>query len=422
MEENPTVSAFPTEREQTGPGDWAANHPVDGAPASVERWRSYLAEFSADMLRAMDEDELDITDEQRAASWLGYDGATEEQITALEERLGTQLPPSYRSFLATSNGWGPLGSFLDSMRSTGAVCWVDDLEGESGPLTEADLVNDGLAGRVLLISLEGDALYWLLDAGDISPDGEWAAYIWASWYPGLGERFRSFADLVADERGAFEELSGAEGNPVHPDGAEELLAEGRRSALRGEVEEALDTFQRAADKGSGAAAYLRVVLSAFLDLRRIFHDLRGVLHHPHVASGIGIEQLSSEAVPLFMRSAEHDGIDPRGEAARVLAGIVPGLPTGSALQQEWDTWLADHPLPEPPAFEQALETARELAARGATDEAWTVIARALPEWYPMSPNRIAPVVLLTDPTLRPVIDHRRAREVVFTPRCERAPI
>ncbi|MBB4932522.1 hypothetical protein F4561_003342 [Lipingzhangella halophila] len=46
----------------------------------------------------------------------------------------------------------------------------------------------------------------------------------------------------------------------------------------------------------------------------------------------------------------------------------------------------------------------------------------MPEWYPVSPNRVAPVVLLTNPTLRPVIDHRRAREVVFTPRGERAPI
>jgi len=70
---------------------------------------------------------------------------------------------------------------------------------------------------------------WLLDPGDVSPDGEWAAYIWASWYPGLGDRHESFAALVDNERTSFEKLRGRDGRPVDPTGADALLAEGRGS-------------------------------------------------------------------------------------------------------------------------------------------------------------------------------------------------
>jgi hypothetical protein len=71
--------------------------------------------------------------------------------------------------------------------------------------------------RGLLISLAGDAQYWLLDPGDVSEDGEWAAYTWSSWYPGWGERHESFAALVAAERASFEKLKGLTGTGVHPE-------------------------------------------------------------------------------------------------------------------------------------------------------------------------------------------------------------
>ncbi|GAA3715938.1 SMI1/KNR4 family protein [Streptomyces tremellae] len=401
------------------------------ALTTAEQWRAYLTEYSADMLRVAEEGEMDeVAPEQRAASWLGGPGASEERLTALEERLGAPLPPSYRSFLAASDGWGRISLFMWELRGTDSVAPLRDAEpvtweiirGEDDDEWEEDRA---LMDRAVLVSGHGDAQYWLLDPGDVSPDGEWAAYVWASWYPGLSERYASFAALVASERESFEEIQGREGHPVRPEGADELLAQGRDLALRGEVDDALAAFGRAAEKGSGAASYLKVVLSAFLDSRATHHELRGVLHHGHVVEAIGEEQIRAEAVPLLLRCAAQARPGSAGLSARFLADALPGFPglpvdaTGDATVPAWEAWAAAYdapPLPEPPAFEAALETARGLARGGRTDEAWAVIEEALPAWRPLSPHQVAPVVLLTDPVLRPVLTPRRARAVVCTPR------
>ncbi|GAB3444123.1 hypothetical protein GCM10027570_13110 [Streptomonospora sediminis] len=409
---------------------------VDGPPAAdlttAESWRSYLAEYSTDMLRVAADNELrEVTDEQRAAGWLGFEGATEEQLTAAEERLGAELPPSYRSFLAASNGWRDISAFMNELLSAENIEWLDGSDAAEYLFLLDDVAPHDLEERVLLVSGEGDAQYWLLDSGDVSPDGEWAAYIWASWYPALGDRHRSFADLVAAERESFEMLKAADGRPVNSDGAEELLAEGRRAALRGDAEAALRFFERAGNKGSGTAAYLEVVLEAFLGGTWSHHDLRHLMGRPHVVEEIGAEQIANEAAPLFVAGAareRHGGSVPAAATAARMAdtcnAVVPGLfPEEAEIlrmrdegSQDPDAWLTAHRTPEPPAFEQALETARSLAAGGAADEAWETIRQALPQWYPTAENRIAPTVLLTDPALREVVTPRRAREVVHTAR------
>ncbi|NKZ00414.1 SMI1/KNR4 family protein [Nocardiopsis alborubida] len=389
-------------------------------PATVEEWRTYLTEYSADMLRVAEAEGEEVDEEERTSSWFGDEGAPEERIAALEERLGRRLPPSYRSFLAASDGWGRMGAFVYEMSSTAELEW-DSLANMLG-LGEGsmEMEDEELVGPLLLVSSDTDAQYWILDAGDVSPDGEWAAYIWASWYPGLGDRHRSFASLVHAERVSFEELSGGDGHPVRSDDAEELLELGRREALAGNVDLALTAFDRAETRGSAAAAYLKVVLSAFLEPRWVHHELRRVLSS-RVVDEIGVEQIRTEAVPLALYGLSLDSPGHVNPALVALREMVPGLPeedeTGEPVGK---AWLDEHRVPEPPEFEEALETARGLAARGARDEAWAVIEEALPGWYPTTPNRIAPVVLLTDPALRGVVTRARAREAAFTARGVRA--
>lgn len=49
---------------------------------------------------------------------------------------------------------------------------------------------------------------------------KWAEYRWTSSYPGLVERYASFAGLVEAERESCEELEADEARVVHPEDAE----------------------------------------------------------------------------------------------------------------------------------------------------------------------------------------------------------
>ncbi|WP_079153670.1 SMI1/KNR4 family protein [Streptomyces malaysiensis] len=425
----------------------AAPEPESAAalPRTIEQWRSYLAEYSATILRVADEEELsEVGDEQRAAGWLGFEGADEESVLALEERLGTRLPPSYRAFLGASDGWLNISPFMWRMRSAKAVGWLREADYETWRLIRGgegdDWDDTAFMDRVLLISEEGDAQHWLLDPADVSEDGEWAAYIWASWYPALGDRHASFAELVAEERTGFEDQAAPEVRTARPESAEELVAEGRAQALRGEVRKAMATFEQATVKGSGAGAYLGIILGAFLDISAAHHWIRtGILGNAHVMEAIGMEQLRAEAAPLYLRCAAEEWTGAPGGYLPALGDILPRLPegvdgvvgaggvaAGGAAAEGDDTaaWMAraaafaPQALPESRTFQQALDLARALADRGATDQSWAVIEAALPHWHGDSPHRIAPVVLLTDPAFREVITPARARRVVTTPRGE----
>ena len=309
--------------------------------------------------------------------------------------------------------------------------------------------------RALLISKEGDAQHWFLDSSDVSPDGEWAAYTWSSW-GFLSERFPSFAALVADERESMEQLRGYSGSAMHPDGADELLAEGRVQALRGDVDTALRTLDQAAVKGSGAAAYLKVILEIFLDSTHGHHALRnGVFGRPHVMAAVGLEQLRAEAVPLFLHLTEKDPIsgvpaylplledllpmlpseladrsqgpqtlDPDAEAAKRLFdpdrhSTQKSVPEPTALRKRMIPRAAAFVppvLPEPTAFQRALEEARALVRAGDADGGWALIEAALPEWHSASPTRVAPVILLVDPVLENLLTPLRSRQIVRIPR------
>ncbi|WP_148276959.1 MULTISPECIES: hypothetical protein [Streptomyces] len=76
------------------------------------------------------------------------------------------------------------------------------------------------------------------------------AYTWSSWGD-LSDAYPSFAALVVEQRQAWEAECGRAGRPVRPEGVDELVAEGRALALRGEADAALVVFGRAADKGGG---------------------------------------------------------------------------------------------------------------------------------------------------------------------------
>ena len=67
-------------------------------------WRPLLEHWSEALLASPHDDEWDDRPVDVIKSgWMGYTGATADQIIAAEIRIGGCLPPSYREFLKVSN-------------------------------------------------------------------------------------------------------------------------------------------------------------------------------------------------------------------------------------------------------------------------------------------------------------------------------
>src|SRR5689334_13364667 len=86
-------------------------------------WRAFLTQWSRELLQ-WDRVRVAAPAEALQSGWLGRPGANEAQLAAAEARLGTRLPPSYRQFLAVSNGWGQLTDFIYNLWSAAEIEWL----------------------------------------------------------------------------------------------------------------------------------------------------------------------------------------------------------------------------------------------------------------------------------------------------------
>ena len=126
--------------------------------------------------------------------WLGEPPASEQQITALESRLSCALPPSYRSFLAASNGFQQQSPFIQRLYSADEVdrfgvrnkAWADAYREMYPNLASC-----------LQISAVGDSAVVLLNPDAVSPDGEWQTDFFANWNPGA-HGYRSFREYMEE--------------------------------------------------------------------------------------------------------------------------------------------------------------------------------------------------------------------------------
>ncbi len=92
----------------------------------------------------------------------------------------------------------------------------------------------------------------------------------------------------------------------------------------------------------------------------------------------------------------------------------------AAHHQPDDLVLRFFEAPEIMDFEQAIETARVLVNRGEGQPAWDIIEPRIPLWCPVDDAQVAPVVLLTDRGLRPLVTSERAAALLATPRASEA--
>lgn len=199
-------------------------------PAPIFDWPGLMTQWNAELV-ADDEIRGLLPPEVVASGWLGYPGATEEQLAALETRLGAALPPSYRAFLVYSNGWRETGHFIPAIWSTEEIewfavrnqdtidAWIDGERydgSEPVPISDEEYLDYGEDGasasafrsEYLKSALEisdretaGTAVY-LLNPQIVTPEGEWEGWFFAHWIPGA-ERYRSFWELMVASHASY---------------------------------------------------------------------------------------------------------------------------------------------------------------------------------------------------------------------------
>lgn len=182
-------------------------------------WSAWLSQWNAILLKRLDRSNLPYysSDVRQAikAKVLGSPPASEPDLQALETRLGVQLPPSYRAFLLTSNGFLQPGMVVPRLFTCQEVDWFRVIEHERFDFWLSWRTKDRLRNRqidddtglflndvesMLVISQQeesGSARYFL-NSARVGADGEWEAYSYAHWRPGA-LRFASFWDLMQRE-------------------------------------------------------------------------------------------------------------------------------------------------------------------------------------------------------------------------------
>ncbi len=208
-------------------------------------WKPFLETWSAELVKPPYAEEYALSPELIRSGWLGYAGASEVQIEAAETRLGTRLPPSYRSFLQVTNGWRYTGTFIEKFWNTEEVDWFRvrnrewiDIQSQfpdaSGDTDDAFPPVAHLQAA-LEITEVFDSTVCLLNPLMVGPDGEWQAIFMASWIPGayrypsfwalMQHEYQSFRDLNAREQKRFRPAENIETLPRKMDGLIELLRE-----------------------------------------------------------------------------------------------------------------------------------------------------------------------------------------------------
>lgn len=195
-------------------------------------WRSFLADWQREILPLIEQVEADEEPCYESLSYqalrrksLAFDGALDQQIMALERRIGTSLPPSYISFLKATNGWLQVGMDAEDGKiwSTEEVQWFkhqdpqwiaawedaeysddipsvpDELYFIYGEAQDSVYMRTEYLGTALAISEGIDSAIYLLNPKVISDDGEWEAWFFGNKLPGA-YRYPSFKDLMEAEK------------------------------------------------------------------------------------------------------------------------------------------------------------------------------------------------------------------------------
>jgi hypothetical protein len=391
-------------------------------------WKPWLIRWSREWIASAKPRELE-PDTVRDG-WLGYAPATPDAVAAAEARLGVRLPPSYRDFLLTTDGWRHAGIFVSQMRGTSSLSWLRDVESfwaehwdefyAPEDDDDDDYSDEGPESRnpfrpALLISLEADSGILFLNPEDVNEAGEWAAYSHFSWRAEPPVRFDSFTALMEHLHAEFHQMR-------HPAGEtrdtwDNKIEQARVEALAGQIEDPVAVLAQAQEFGRSRAGLLRAQLLLFLGQQDDAHLLLGHLLSPNARpeSLLTDPLFTEEILPLLF--IEHDRTAGPAHASVLQAALIGDRPEIRELEiviAEHQARLRrpDHRLSYGNREFDSLIRAALARHRDEPDALWPAVKSALPRWRPRSSDHIAPVVLLAEPATAAAITPARGRELL----------
>ncbi|MBL7521502.1 SMI1/KNR4 family protein [Frankia sp. CNm7] len=380
-------------------------------------WRELLRRWSRDAVRHAEDIGLALTAEMRSTGWIGGPPAGAGALDEAERRIGRVLPTSYRRFLELTDGWPVTSMEFGALRPSRTIGWVADLKPELVSIWREPRgewpsdANDGppLLERSLLLSSGSDN--FLLDPGRIDPTGEWASCGFTNWYPGAGKHQPSFRAGMEEHYAAFVRFQAPE-SETHAEVAQQVDS-AYRASLRGDRGQE-DVFESARSFGSLRADVLAAQV----------HELTGRYRAALAFGRFDLDSLGPDStvlddlLPLFVAAC----LNRRDKHQRALDRAWRGAPAqyGERLRQlaaqYQDTGGLDADFSYAPGFASGVDRARTFIRAGHHDEAFAEILAALPLWKPLSSLHLAPMGLLWDREIGPIVTHERRQRLLSSPR------
>lgn len=210
---------------------------------STFNWQNFLAQWSHDFI-TYSRDLGQLTDDILESGWLGYPGATDEQIAQSEARLNVSLPLSYREFLKVTNGWRQTTPFIYKILPVEKIDWFinkhyvwihsfvetqmelqqdvchGDYQLNGSPVSlyipdeeyfrygeeqDCKQIRHEYLTTTLGISGKGESAVYLLNPNVKTDEGEWEAWFFCDDLPGA-DRYRSFQEMMVAEYENFLEM------------------------------------------------------------------------------------------------------------------------------------------------------------------------------------------------------------------------
>lgn len=376
-------------------------------------WTELLRRWSAEAITYADEIRLDVSSEMRESGWIGAPPARPQDIAAAEAYLGRRLPPSYRDFLAITDGWPAFSFDFGRLRRLSEVDWVAAAnprlykvvcETFGDDVSPDDEDGSPLMNNALLLSTGHDN--FLFDVRRVAADGEWGTATWTSWGPGAGHQRPSFRAGLEAHYANFVRFAAVD-SATHEEIADQVEDAYQRS-LRGD-RSGEQIFSDARSFGSDRADALEVQVQVLTSGYRAESKVSNL-----TGQYVRDAAMVTDIWPMFVTTC----MDPRdpGQWAidlvmrrddrrlnEVISTLVDRHQRDGGLSADFDY---------APGFAGGAGRARELVRAGRDEEAWKAIVEALPEWRPMSPVHLAPMGLVWDRDLARIMTRERRLELL----------